>query len=94
MNVPDYSQTMSNQVTGEILSEALNPTAQVIARFTCGKIHKVILATNDLSIYLPSCAKKEKKNKTKEKQTTLTIPQFELKLFTSEKRKIKERKIK
>lgn len=59
---------MSNQATGGILSEALNPTAQVIARFTCGKIHKVILATNDLSIYLPSCAKKEKEkeNKTKE----------------------------
>lgn len=27
--------------------------AQVIARFTCGTIHTVILATNDLSIYLP-----------------------------------------
>lgn len=31
--------------------------AQVIARFTCRKIHTVILATNDLSIYLPFCAK-------------------------------------
>lgn len=52
---------------------------QVIARFTCGKIHTVILATNDLSIYLPFCAK-----------TILTAPQLELKVFTCKKKKKKK----
>lgn len=49
--------------------------SQVIAPFTCGEISSVILATNDLSIYLPFCAK-----------TTLTIPQLEFKVFTHTKK--------
>lgn len=42
--------------------------------FTCGQIHTVILAINDLSIYLPFCAK-----------ATVTTPQLELKIFTCKK---------
>lgn len=38
--------------------------AEVIARFTCRKIHTVNLATNDLSIYLPLCAKTDFDNST------------------------------
>lgn len=86
---------MSNQVTGEILSEALNPTAQVIARFTCGKIHKVILATNDLSIYLPSCAKKKKKTKTKKKtkQNEFNNSSVRVKTLHEWKKKKKKKKV-
>lgn len=57
---------MSNQNHGESRSgHWIQPLTRSGHRsfFTCGEIHTVILATNDLSIYLPFCAENQRKKK-------------------------------
>ena len=62
---------MSNQNHGESRSgHWIQPLTRSGHRsfFTCGEIHTVILATNDLSIYLPFCAENQERKKKKEKK--------------------------